>query len=261
MRKQRRVMARDRRHATVWWRDARWYRGLSLVFLGGVVMLAATLINNGLNHLRDPQTLPIRHVSIDGDLLHLQRAQIEQALVPYVSGGFLAVDLLRIEQAARRLDWVYRARVRREWPDRLVVHITEQVPVAYWGEMALLNRYGELFAPAEIPDNLGLPRLAGRSVQAQELMQRFVLVQQKLNQVDASAVGLREDARGAWVIELANGTEILMGRDSNAARLERLLRVYPALLAQRADPIARIDLRYTNGMAVAWGDARREVAP
>ncbi len=59
--------------------------------------------------------------------------------------------------------------VRREFPNKLRATLTEQVPVAHWGDDAgskLVNGFGEVFEAnvGEVDDNL--PRLDGPIEQA-----------------------------------------------------------------------------------------------
>jgi cell division protein FtsQ len=63
---------------------------------------------------------------------------------------------------------------------------------------------------------------------------------------------LVQDERRAWHLLLGNGIPVDVGRGNLDARVARLSRVYPKVLAPRAVHIRRIDLRYTNGFAVAW---------
>jgi cell division protein FtsQ len=64
--------------------------------------------------------------------------------------------------------------------------------------------------------------------------------------------GLNLDSRGAYLIELSNDIELLLGRENIKSRLERFARVYKKVLIKRATEIARIDMRYSNGLAVGW---------
>ncbi len=249
------AMARKQRDIAPWWRGLelrRWLRrGLAL----GVVLMFAAALGSAADWALRPDTLPIRAVQIEGQFHHLERRDLESALGPYVSGGFFSVDLPAVERAAMALPWVYGVSGRSLWPDTLQVQVTEQVPVARWGEDALVNRYGDVFRPA--PESLpgGLPSLTGGEGRQRSLMRRYLAVQARLADVGLEVRGLREDARQAWTIELVGGGEVLMGRGAGEVQLERLLRAYPHIAAQRDAPVRRMDLRYTNGIAVAWGEA------
>jgi cell division protein FtsQ len=43
-----------------------------------------------------------------------------------------------------------------------------------------------------------------------------------------------------------------MGRDGDLTRLDQLLPVMPVLRERNPAPLARVDMRYARGMAVAW---------
>ncbi|MBL83971.1 MAG: cell division protein FtsQ, partial [Marinobacter sp.] len=51
---------------------------------------------------------------------------------------------------------------------------------------------------------------------------------------------------------LANGIEVVLGRDQVEARFERFVTVYQERLASRSDEVRRVDARYSNGVAVQW---------
>ena len=92
---------------------------------------------------------PLRTIRIQGDLEHVSRGQIVDALQGRVSGTFFSVDVEAIRSMFQTLPWVRRAEVRRRWPDRLEVRLEEHVALARWGKEAegqLVNSYGELFA-------------------------------------------------------------------------------------------------------------------
>lgn len=249
-----RTMARRHLPQPPWWRQPWLRRGLRLVWLGGLAVLLIALVTRGVERLLDPQTLPVRSVVIEGEFQYLDRQTLAEAMAPYVSGGFFSLDLQPVERAVEAQPWVLGVSVRREWPDRLVVRVDEQVPVARWGDAALLNQYGELFYPPVDSQPEGLPALWGREGRERPLMERFLAVQARLADVGLEVEGLREDARRSWVIQLLDGSQVIMGRGMDTDRLDRLVRMYPRLAEHRDDPIRRIDMRYTNGIAVAWGE-------
>lgn len=252
MRIRKRTMARRHQPQPPWWRRPLLRRGLRLAWLGGLVVLLMALVTQGVERLLHPETLPVRSVVIEGAFQYLDRQEISQTLAPYVGGGFFSLDLRPVEQAVEAMPWVYGVSVRREWPDRLKVRVDEQVPVAVWGEAALLNQYGELFHPPVETHPEGLPTLRGREGRERPLMERYLAVQARLADVGLEVAGLREDARRSWVIRLQDGSQVVMGRGMDTDRLDRLVRMYPRLTEHRDEPIKRIDMRYTNGIAVAW---------
>jgi cell division protein FtsQ len=255
----RNAMARRKREqaAAPWWRGVRLRRVLRAMAAGGALVVTLGAMAAGVSRALQPETLPVRAVLIEGEFRHLDRRELEDVLAPHVTGGFFSVDLNAVEHAGTTLPWVYGIAVRRNWPDTLVVRVTEQVPVARWSDTQLVNRFGDVFTPS--PESLpeGLPALEGGPGRQRTLMRRYLAVQARLADVGIQVEGIREDARQAWRIDLTGGARILMGRDTGADHLERLLRVYPRVAAHRDAPIRTMDLRYTNGIAVAWDEDAR----
>src|SRR5690606_11021209 len=58
--------------------------------------------------------------------------------------------------------------------------------------------------------------------------------------------------RGSWFLTTRGGIEMLLGRDDVLDKMQRFLTIDRLMLAERRELIARVDLRYSNGMAVAW---------
>ena len=94
-------------------------------------------------------------------LRFLDRAEVEAIMLPHLGTGYFMVDLAGIRDDLKRLPMVHEVTVRRAWPDRLMVFITEQVPVLRFGEDAYLNPYAEVFRPAAGLPGLELPQVAG----------------------------------------------------------------------------------------------------
>lgn len=91
--------------------------------------------------------LAVRTVQVDG-VRTLTAADVRQAV--HVPGGtpLLRVDLAGAAARVRALPQVASAQVTRGWPDRLVVTLTERVPVAVvdtGGQLRLADRTGVLF--------------------------------------------------------------------------------------------------------------------
>jgi cell division protein FtsQ len=191
-------------------------------------------------------------VQISGQFQHLTSAQLQEAVAGTVVGGFFTVNVQAVMRAARTLPWVDTASVRRVWPDTLRLEVTEQVPVARWGEHDLLNRRGERFAPPADTLPSGLPQLQGPDGLEATLTASYYEMGKALAPDGLKITRLIQDPRRSWHVGLDNGIELRLGHDSAYTRLLRFVRLYPKVLATRATEIATIDLRYTNGFAVAW---------
>jgi len=205
----------------------------------------------GVRYLTDPARLPLRTIRVEDHFRHLDRAELQRALTAAVDGGFFGVDLEKVRQAALRLPWVAGARVTRIWPDRLQVEIVEQVPVARWNDGGLVNGNGEVFYPKG-GKGLALPlRFRGPEGKAAQMLAFYRDVQPGFRRRNLEIRELMLDRRGEWRLKLDDGLLVVVGREQQQYRIERLLDAY-AVLGQAGRNLRRIDLRYEQGFAVAW---------
>lgn len=203
--------------------------------------------------MREPDTLPVRKVHFVSRIKHLEPLDLQNAVMSELRGSFFTLDLRAIERSLESLPWVENASARRQWPDTVLVKLSEQQAVARWGNEGLLNLHGEVFQPDNFDsDTKDLPILFGPEGHGKKLIERFNRFYDLLSPVGLKLRALVQDERRAWHILLSNGINVALGRGNASNRLRRFVSVYPKIFAPRVSEIVRIDLRYTNGIAVAW---------
>ncbi len=171
-----------------------------------------------------------------------------------MSASFFTIDLAGMRQELEQMPWIAHAEVRRVWPDQVVIRLDEQLPIARWGDEALLNNQGQAFAPREVANYEHLPRLSGPQRAQQQVMQQYQILSQMLRPLGFTIASLDMSSRGAWTLGTAQGVEIMLGRDHAVEQIRRLVTIYDKALKEQITKIARIDMRYPNGLAVAWRD-------
>lgn len=201
---------------------------------------------------------PIARIGVEGDLSYISQQAVQQRIAPFVTASFFSVDLQGMRRELEQMPWIASAEVRRVWPDQLLVSLEEQLPIARWGDEALLNNQGQAFAPKELAHYQHLPQLYGPKRAQQRVMQQYQVLSQMLRPLGFSIARLELRARGSWFLSTAQGIELLLGRDHLVEKMQRFGAIYDKALKEQQANIARIDLRYANGLAVAW---REPVAP
>ena len=207
--------------------------------------------------LHDPNTFPLHNIKVTGDLSHIDQNKVRQTLLPLVHEGFFGVDIPLIQHRIEQLAWVDSVDVARQWPDGLVLTIHEQQPVAYYGTRNLLTAKGELFAQEQEAIHSDLPHLTGPSGQHERMLQMLNVMNNALKALDLHVVHLQLSPRRAWVVDLSNGTQLVLGRVDIMQRFKHYISAYPKLMAQSQRQQQHmtaiyVDLRYSNGMAVHW---------
>ncbi len=222
-----------------------WLRWLPVISGMGIAGAAFVLAAYALDR-------PIHKVEVAGVFRRVTALDVEQIVRARLHGGFVRANLSEVQGAIEALPWVDTARVQRQWPDEIVVHITEQEAVARWGESGLVNARGELFVRDERHVPMELPLLKGPPGAEHRVADRFFQIKPQLESAGLAIQGISVDDRGAWEIELSTGVVIRLGRREVDERIERFLKSGASLAAGRSAEISYIDMRYSNGFAVGW---------
>ena len=192
---------------------------------------------------------PVQWVRVEGEFRHISAEQLRTAVAAQMDDGFFAVELDEVRRAAENLPWVEEARVRKHWPDTVEVRVLEHQPAANFNDGKLINTNGVVFELPDAVDINGLPNLRGPEDRALEVFQTWQSLSQALVAagLDVTAVTLSD--RGTWDIEATGGLQIRLGAGDPVQRIARFVNVYDELV-RAGPPMERIDLRYSNGIAV-----------
>lgn len=223
-----------------------------LVFFGFSLLFFAVLSWKLVEWVQDQQSAPISNVKLYGNFKHLRAAELQQRLQAEYVGNFFSVNVDQVQQFLHQQYWVYQVAVRKQWPDTLVVVVTEQQPAAIWNAEQLINKKGEVFTAPLDQLQTTLPLLHGPEGSEQDALNMFTHMQQllQLHEFSISKVWLTE--RFAWRLELADGVQLKLGREDTLKRLQRFIELYPTMQQHNAAGMAEVDLRYDTGIAVRY---------
>lgn len=216
------------------------------------IALLAAVGEMGFTAFREVANVPIRHVTVNGDFRFIDRGRIEDSMLPHLGTGYFMVNLDQIRDELHRLPLVHEVTVRRAWPDRLLVYITEQVPVLRFGEDGYLNPYAQVFRPGAPLPGLELPVVHGPPGSEKKLLSDFDRFTEILEPTGLRISSLVLDGKHACRLRLSDGLDVLLGRRDVERKLRLLARLLQGEWAGDRERMARIDMRYSNGVAVAW---------
>ncbi len=216
------------------------------------LILIASLVAWGWQILQNPQTLPIESVQIHSTDSFINRSQILKAVQPYINAGFFNVDRQGISNSLLSLPWVAAVTVTRIWPHTLVIQVSEQQPIARWGDKGLINQKGKLFYPPLKTYPEGLPLLLGPVDQEKQLLLDFQQLTHILAATNISIENIKMNPQQAITLLLSYGIELALGRNNTPQRLQRFVEIYPKVFLGKTVQAAYVDMRYTDGMAVKW---------
>ena len=195
---------------------------------------------------------PIRWLELNGEFQRVSAEQLRASISPLIKESFFTIDLQELRNAAGRISWVSGVSIQKEWPDTVTVTIQEFTPIAHWNRGKLISMKGEAFSVPESDEIQGLPWLQGPEERLADVLQSWSEFSELLVPLGLEISGIRLDPRGAWSMDLSNGTHVQLGRDSTPERFRRLLASWDSLMLEQSAPPLDVDLRYTNGFAVMW---------
>jgi cell division protein FtsQ len=202
------------------------------------------------------QEFAMTRVSIVGDLSDDQRQDIYNRLVGD-KGSSQRIG--KIKQLLEALDWVRHVEVSRRWPDKLVISIVDETPVAYWNDDAFVSRAGKVFI-SKYQNGGDLAQLYGPVGQERTVMQQYQQLNNALLKSGQQIEVLSLDERGSWHFTNAVGVDVLLGKQHITERIQRYLHVLEdGGLESRMDNVLSIDTRYANGVAVRWKQPDKEL--
>lgn len=216
-----------------------------------------------LSRIAQQPKFQVKRVDVRGDLQHVTGASVRSALAGRLRGTYFTMQIEDTRRLLETVPWVAHVSVRRVWPDRLLVTVTEHRALGVWDDGRLLSDRGELFVanPDEAEIFGALPEFSGPAEAAKDAARRYYELSAQF-----AALSLRIDAIGisdrkAWSLRVSDElkepsqSRIELGRDSTAAplsqRATQVIAAYPLVVAQIGGIPARIDARYASGLAVS----------
>ena len=198
---------------------------------------------------------PVRNLHMEGSFQRVTPVEVQAAMAPGLEDSFLTVSLVELRGLVESLDWVKRAQVARQWPDTLVIRVTEHQVAARWGDTSLISREAEVFAGESRHMFPELPRLDGPASTERRVVERYLELQGLLGAANLTLAALSIDERGSWRMQLRGGQTIRVGRSDVEQRLDRFFHLAAPLLRNEFERVSHVDMRYTNGFSVGWRPA------
>lgn len=205
--------------------------------------------------LMDAQDMPVSTLQIIGLRPYSDDSEIYRVLQSMSNEeSFFSLDVHTVQKQLENIDWIKRVAIRRQWPNGLVVHVTDQTPVAYWNDDYLLNENGKVFKAQQDRITKWLPHFFGADDVSNTILNGYQALKPLLESEDLTLSEIMLTPRQSWSITLNNGSKLVLGRGNSVIRnmrVERFLKVYKHVLPQVND-INYVDLRYDAGFAINW---------
>lgn len=234
--------------------------GRTMVLALATILSFATVSLLLVDRLYRPDTFVIDQLKVKGKLRHLDVRQVEELVAKTGVGNFFSIELEKIKAEIEALAWVQNADVRREWPNTLLIEISEHRPVMRWNDSKWLNSYGEV---VDLPlDETSQQRLAARAIKLYGRDQDSTLMlnnayawKKRLAKDELELRSLELSGSHAWTLglrQMETDTEfkLLLGREDFEQRLSRFVYLFETHFRNSQQRLQRVDARYPDGLAI-----------
>ena len=221
---------------------------------GGHVAEAIDDFHQLRDGIADAVGFNITSVALTGNK-HLSREQIFAAAGVTGHSSLLFLDVADARARLQTNPWIADATVRKLYPDRLEIAITERAAFALWqkdGRVGVIADDGTVVEPYLTRSFVGLPLFVGigaapRAKDFLALIDRYPAIRDQMR-----AAILVSERR--WNLRLKNGIDVELPETELAAALDRLVALDRDKKLLTRD-IASVDLRLPDRVTVRLSDA------
>jgi cell division protein FtsQ len=223
-------------------------------------------------HLLGDSYFRVREVEVEGG----RKIPKETLLSLTVMEGMPNLFSVRLKEVVKRLEshpWIEQVRVRKVFPDKILIQIDERKPMAIvqLDELYYIDTKGEIFSSVGDRDEYNYPYLTGLTrrvlekdpVEAKRLIAKAleflrIVGQEKLPPLGEISEIHMEEAFGIHCFTKAEGVEIKMGWEDFGEKLRRLSLIWSDLRKRgfSAASIDCSDLKRVVVKKVPSGDGR-----
>ena len=199
-------------------------------------------------------TTPVQQVEIHGALQYQAKEDIRAVINEFIDKGFMASDLMSLRDALLDFPWVYEVNIRRTLMNGLAVSIIENQVQALWNDEYLMNQNNDLFRPENVKyviNNMdGLVRFYGQ--EHKQVLAVYKKLHQQLSIYPLRIRHLHVMPNRRVLVDLHNGVQLVLDERRLESQLQHFHTVMSSGLHAEIAMVKSIDLRYSNGVAVAW---------
>ncbi len=189
----------------------------------------------------------IQHIVIEGDIKHVTKEQLSYIAKNRLKGTLFTLNISSLQQEFRQIPWVKEVTVSREFPDTIIVDISEFNALARFGEEGLISEEGKIFEGAD--SNIDLPTFYVSVNQIPDALKDYKILSELLKNHSISLSKLFLARTGIMRFELSNNLTITICGNDIENQVD-LISQYWDRLYQLNPKLNSINLCYKNAMAI-----------
>ena len=160
--------------------------------------------------LTDANRLPMSELLLQGQHQYLQTDELRSAVLDGAElRNFFELDVNELQARLNALPWVAQVSVRKKWPNKIKVYLTEQAVAARWNGNRFVNTKGEVFSA---PDRVKTPlmQLSGQKIRPSRCWRPAANTRRSWRPEGTSCWG-ESDPRHAWELTLDGNIQLFWG--------------------------------------------------
>lgn len=263
VRRQRIMMARKKRIQSA---------GVTAAKLVLIAVVLTLLAADVIDYLRRSPRFSITHIAVSGNMHVTARDIIAHSGIAE-GESLIDVSLADSMTAIREIPWIHDASIRRQFPNRIFIEVTERTPVALVlsKDLYYVDAEGRVIARYEPLKNIDGPIVTtkalgslspGDTISIEGFSEVLHLVQLMdtmgiSKEIPISEINM-DDPSNILMVAEPSGTEIVIGAGNIKGKLWRLTRVSRAIKGKKHLQVAnleKIDMRFDGIVPAKFGDS------
>lgn len=242
---------------------------MGFLFFIMIILISTWIVQSIKEWMDDPEQMVLSQLTLSGEHTYTTENDLREAILGLgLPNTYIGQDVDDIQQEVMRFPWVKHASVRKQWPDRLIVHVEEYKPAFYWNDLFLLDENGVVFSvPLDRINDLKLPRLYGPEGKAKSILETYYKLDNLSKKLANNQLALKIDAaisdeRNAWQLMVKQciagicvedqEIKLVLGSENIEERYQLFMKLFPEIQSRipTNERITVADLRYENGISV-----------
>ncbi|MCX8642122.1 MULTISPECIES: FtsQ-type POTRA domain-containing protein [unclassified Gilliamella] len=242
---------------------------MGFLFFIMIILISTWIVQSIKEWMDDPEQMVLSQLTLSGEHTYTTENDLREAILGLgLPNTYIGQDVDDIQQEVMRFPWVKHASVRKQWPDRLIVHVEEYKPAFYWNDLFLLDENGVVFSvPLDRINDLKLPRLYGPEGKAKSVLETYYKLDNLSKKLANNQLALKIDAaisdeRNAWQLMVKQciagicvedqEIKLVLGSENIEERYQLFMKLFPEIQSRipTNERITVADLRYENGISV-----------
>jgi len=206
-----------------------------------------------IKKLKQASFIPISDIKIFGKLEYTDYSELESKINAAAKRGFFDCNTVSLQNELQQMLWIAKVGVEKHWPGILMIELKEKQPVAVLNKQYIVFKDGKhvKLTKQQLPKLSSLLKLEADSNNLGEVLEVKELVDENIKTLGLAIINLQNKIDVGWQVTLNNDILLIVGHNNLEERLQKFVAVYEASSPAFINSLHRIDLRYTNGLAVS----------